>query len=124
MVQAAARMSDVGAATRERARCITVSARTTCLGGRRGDVNTLAKLAKVMLPGHGASLAEGAAHSAESGELVVLDLALIAADSSTVLGGDPSAGGAGKPPSGCAGVSIDVTRRKEDERELVASEER
>ena len=95
------------------------------------EVNTLAKLSGVMLPGHAEKLAAAIERGLESGEMVVMEFAVKAADGTTVwlesrgqavLGSGSEFGG--ERTARLRGMSIDVTQRKLDQQELIASEER
>ena len=101
-------------------------------GRPMSEVNTLAKLQRVLLPGYAEELADAIAQAIRSGEMMVLEFGVTAADGKTVW--LESRGQAVAPESqtplglGPAtllrGMSIDVTQRKLDQQELVASEER
>ena len=87
------------------------------------EVNSLEKLGRVMLPGHPELVAEALARALRTGERVAQEYAVRAPDGSTVwieTRGQAVPGGAGL----LRGMSIDVTQRKLDQQELVASEER
>ncbi len=91
------------------------------------EVNTLERLGGVLLPGHADRLLESLSHGLETGEMVVLESAVQAADGSTVWlesRGQAVPVAEGERPSLVRGMSIDVTQRKLDQQELVASEER
>ena len=96
-------------------------------GRPMSEVNTLAKLERVMLPGYAEKLKAAMLQGAASGEMVVLEFAVTAADGTTVWvesRGKAVAGAAGEPATLLRGMSIDVTQRKLDQQELVASEQR
>ena len=92
-------------------------------GRPMSEVNTLEKLARVMLPGHPERLAESVARAIETGEIEVQEFAVRALDGATVWIETRGQAVPGEPAL-VRGMSIDVTDRKLDQQELVASEER
>ena len=96
-------------------------------GRPMSEVNTLEKLEGVMLPGHGARLSSALASGLASGEMVVVEFAVKGADGATVWVESRGQAVAAKEAARATllrGMSIDVTQRKLDQQELVASEER
>jgi len=89
------------------------------------EVSTLPKLEQYMLPGHAERRRKRIAESIETGEPMLMEFAVRAADGATVW--IESRGQAAKAPDGSPslhGISIDVTQRHLDQQDLVASEAR
>ena len=96
-------------------------------GRPMAEVNTIARLQRLMLPGYAEKLAGAIAQGAATGEMMVLEFAVNAADGSTVWlesRGQAVMPADSTPATLLRGMSIDVTQRKLDQQELVASEER
>ena len=90
-------------------------------------VNTLERLREILLPGQEGALERGIAEAVRTGEMVVIEFAVRAADGSTVWiesrGQAVLSPVAGGQPL-LRGMSIDVTERKLQEHDLVASAQR
>ena len=87
------------------------------------EVNRLGTLEQAMLPGHRERVVESVARTLETGEMVMQEFAVHALDGSVVW--IETRGQAVPDGSGLVrGMSIDVTQRKLDQQELVASEQR
>ena len=95
------------------------------LGHPFESVSTMDKLSEKLLPGYAESVREAVQRAIQTASFVMIEFAIRAADGSTVWiesRGQVISGPDGLPRIG--GMSIDVTSRKLNEQDLIASEER